>query len=48
MNEGPPQSNKKPDEPAKKPAVPPIKKKAPEPPGNLRRREEWFRKRSGS
>jgi hypothetical protein len=25
---------------------PPLNKKIPEPPGNLRRRSEWFRKRS--
>jgi hypothetical protein len=27
-------------------APPPLDKKIPEPPGNLRRRQDWFRKRS--
>jgi len=32
----------------KKTGIPRVNKKVPEPPGNLRQREEWLRKRTGS
>ena len=32
----------------KKSGIPSVKKKVPEPPGNLKDREEWLRKRTGS
>jgi hypothetical protein len=37
----------KPDEETKPPRTLPFKRKVGEPPGNLRKREEWFRKQSG-
>jgi hypothetical protein len=38
----------KPEEKRKAPRPVPVPRKVAEPPGNLRKREEWFRKRSGS
>jgi hypothetical protein len=41
--------NQKPKSGEKKKAPEPVRvaRKIPEPPGNLRKREDWFRKRSG-
>jgi hypothetical protein len=38
----------KPDEEKKNPRPARVPRKIGEPPGNLRKREEWFRKRSGA
>jgi hypothetical protein len=40
--------NAKPDEEKKAPCPVRVPRKIGEPPGNLRKRERWFRKRSGS
>ena len=45
-NDGEREKDRPDEEKAEHEGIPPLPKKMPEPPDNLKRREDWFRKRS--